>query len=53
MSEEYDWRIDAYHSWLLAIAELHRLGVEAGVIPAHDDADDQAWLDRMRSKADV
>jgi hypothetical protein len=34
---EYDWRIDAYLSWELAIAELRKRGLRDGKFQPMDD----------------
>lgn len=44
---EYDWRVDAYESWLLALGSIHERLVLAGAIKPRNDADDQAWFERM------
>ena len=50
MTEDYDWRVDAYASWLEALAELHARLVAAGKIAPRDEADDLAWLERMKER---
>lgn len=50
MPDDYDWREDAYRSWLEALAAIHARLVAEGKIKAPDDADDEAWLERMRSR---
>jgi hypothetical protein len=45
---EYDWRVDAYESWLLALASVHERLVAAGAVKPRDDAADQAWFERVR-----
>lgn len=48
MSDDYDWRVDAYASWLEALAAIHARLVAAGKVRPRDEADDRAWFERMR-----
>jgi hypothetical protein len=50
--QEYDWRIDAYESWELALATIRARKIREGVIALDDAAADQSWFERMRRKAD-
>jgi hypothetical protein len=47
-NDDYDWRQDAYASWLLALEELHRAAVKAGRIKERYSTDDEAWLEANR-----
>jgi hypothetical protein len=43
MTDDYDWEVDAYRSWELAIAELRKRRLVAGQLePANDNERD--WL---------
>lgn len=44
---EYDWRVDAYASWLEALAAIHTRLVAEGRVKPRDEADDQAWLEMI------
>jgi hypothetical protein len=43
MTDDYDWEVDAYRSWLLAICELRKRRLLSGQLePANDNERD--WL---------
>lgn len=50
MSDDYDWRVDAYQCWLEALAAIHARLVAEGKVKPRDDADDEAWLEEMRAR---
>ena len=41
MTDDYDWRADAYGSWQLAIAELRQRGLREGKYTPKDEAERQ------------
>jgi hypothetical protein len=47
--DDYDWEVDAYRSWLLAIAELRKRRLLTGQLePANDNERD--WLAEARRR---
>lgn len=49
-NDDYDWRLDAYKSWELALSTIRARKILEGAIVANDDGD-QAWFERMRRRA--
>lgn len=43
MSGDYDWRLDAYRSWELAISELRKKGLRDGRFKPETD-EERRWL---------
>ncbi len=46
--EPYDWALDAYRSWQLAIAEKRKAGLLSGQFQPRND-DERDYLEQMRS----
>lgn len=45
---DFDWRLDAYRSWELAIAEKRKQGVIEGRFEPRDD-EERGWLGEKKS----
>jgi len=49
MTDDYDWQLDAYRSWELAIAELRRRGLREGRFKPETD-EERAYVAEITAR---